>query len=214
LSNIVTIPVTPTPNQFNLEQELRKAIQSKNLQPNKVDQLQVQKTEVNFDSQNSGSDLIIPIYSSSSRKKDKIPIGSLLIPSHTFGSGCTLTIDSGTPKNNGEVKNSKKTKKGKGCQKSSKNDNKEEDSGELLSPPLRIVTSGKGCGDHSSLPKNLVLEFVGRTSSRKDDGKNKQKSCVAFVEKDDDPWTCLDQTVTSNQGRGLAIYRSKTSHLT
>jgi len=91
------------------------------------------------------------------------------------------------------------------CTKKDEIDEDEVDT-ELLSPPLSIETSGKGCGDPSSLRNSLKLELIGRSANR--------KGCVGFVEEDNDPWRCLGDTSSKSQGRGLAIYRSETSHLT
>jgi len=76
----------------------------------------------------------------------------------------------------------------------------------VLSPPLSVVTSGKGCGDSSSLRNQLTLSLIGKMS----DGQ----SCVGFIQEDSDPWNCLSRTEISKKERGLTIYRSKTSHLT
>jgi len=182
-----------------LEQELQRAIESKSFSTNRVELLRVQKVQVTFDSDKSDSDLVIPIFSTGRN----IPIGSLLIPANTFGKGCILTIRSGTPKN-GKLKTSS-SKDSDGCN-SDKSKSEEEVDTKLLSPPLSIETSGKGCGDPSSLRNNLKLELIGKLAN--------EQSCIGFVEEDNDPWRCLGDTSSKTQGRGLAIYRSETSHLT
>jgi len=165
------------------------------VEPNQLDDLRIQQTRFQLNSRNSDTDLVVPIYSTTSNNK-RVIIGAIEIPGGTFSADCTLSVESGSTDPNTEIE---KQSQCIGESSSTLSD--------FLSPRISITISGKGCGNPASLSNLLTIDLIGKDASSED-------SCVAFVEKEEDPWRCLSNTEKLFKANSLAIYRSKTGHLT
>jgi len=121
--------------------------------------------------------------------KDNRVVGQIVFPAHTFPKGCVLSIEQGQ-----EPKKPKDS-----CS----------DPAEPLSPLLSIRPANDNCGDVSRLSGDVKIRLVGVQATRKG------TICFAFAENDGDHWDCLSHyEVNPVPSRGIAVYSSKTDHLT